>query len=209
MLSAEERTREHEKLICRECGEAILAGEEHTVMEVFDSPWGPPARIAVHADKADNPWETCESRLTDTEWAESRYFDCDCCGRRVIRRCPDDIRVSYARELRGREICLRCFRIIQVIDGVPEDTFREGRVEGAYFPNGELTAYGYETVPGFFGYRLDTDGAARRYCGAALRLIERGYVIVNEYELMATDGSDGFVTMWRRKEGRGHEKRQA
>ena len=205
MLSAEERTREHEKLVCRECGEAILAGEEHTVMEVFDSPWGPPLEIAVHADNADNPRDTCESRLTDTGWADFRYFDCDCCGRRICRQSRDNGWHSHVRLYSGREICLGCFRAIQLWEGASRESFERGRVEGMYYANGDLTAYGYEPVREFFGYELEDEETLNCYCRAAIGLMDRGYAVVNEFDLMQIGDRQGHVTMWvRRKGGAGH-----
>lgn len=199
MLSAEERTREKEKQFCHECGEPILAGEDHAVMEVYDSPWGPPRMISVHEDNADNPWKTCESRLTDTGWAAFRYFDCDCCGRRICRQSRNNGWHSHVRVYHGREICLRCFREIQLHEGVSRESFEAGRVEGMYHADGDLTASGFELVPGFFGYEIRDEETLRAYCNTALGLIGQGHVIVNEFDLMKAGDLEGFVTMWRKR----------
>ena len=210
MLSAEERTTGKQERCCHECGGPIREGEDHAVMEVYDSPWGPPVEIAVHADNADNPWDTCESRLTDTGWAGFRYFDCDCCGRRICRQSRSNGWHSHVRVYRGREICLRCFQGIQLWEGASRESFESGRVEGMYYANGDLTASGFEPVSGFFGYEIGDEDKLKTYCAAALKLIERGHVIVNEFDLMKAGDREGFVTMWRRGgEGLGLEPKWA
>ena len=161
MLSAEKRTTGKQERCCHECGGPIREGEDHAVMEVYDSPWGPPVEIAVHADNADNPWDTCESRLTDTEWAGFRYFDCDCCGRRICRQSRSNGWHSHVRVYRGREICLRCFRGIQLWEGASRESFESGRIEGMYYANGDLTTSGFEPVSGFFGYEIKDEDALK------------------------------------------------
>jgi len=197
-----------ERRYCYECGELILKGDDHITLKVYDTPWGPPKEITVHTDNADNSWETCESRLSDTGWRDFRYFECDCCRRRVCRENQNNGWHSYVRIFKGKEICLRCYIELQLWEGASRESFEGGRVEGTYYPNGDLTAYGFELVPEFFGYHLKDTEALKKYCFTALNLISQGYVIVNEYDLTAIDGQEGFVTMWRRRvEGQSHEKR--
>jgi hypothetical protein len=105
------------------------------------------------------------------------------------------------REYRGKEICLRCYEELQFREGSSRQSFEDGRIEGMFHDNGVLTAHGFKLVPEFYGYHISDAATVSNYCGTALRLMEDGYIVVNEYDLMDISSGEGNITMWVKKGG--------
>jgi len=201
------------EISCYECGEVIRGNKDYTTLEVYDSPFDEKSKtIHLHMENGirEDYGISCAQALYDEQWADFRYFDCFICHRTIISRCPSNGWHSYVREYEDMEICLSCFEKIQFEDGASQESFEDGRIEGMFFNTGDFAEQGFECVSGFHGYFIRTSEDTMNYCGTALRLIEEGYIIVNEYNRMAIGGLEGYVTMWRkRKEAENRERRYA
>lgn len=195
---------------CYECGEAIMDGDSCTTRVVYDSPWGKPKTIYLHAGNEirDDYRIPCEQALYDERWADFRYFECPSCKRTISRQCRTNGWHTYWREYRGRQICLSCYQNIILKKGVTRSSLREGRIEGMFFDREDLYQAGFEPVDGLHYSHIRTGSDARRYCDAALALIRRGRIVVTDYERMAVGGLEGYVSLWA-KPGKGdrHEIR--
>jgi hypothetical protein len=211
MLSTEIKKKNGKvKHYCYECGELISVGDTYATMEVYDSPWDQPKAIYVHVDnEIRENGLSCEEALYNQQWADFRYFNCHLCNRTISRHCRSNGWHSYVREYDSEEICLSCYEEIQYKEGASQESFENGHIEGMFFNYEDLTSRGFERVDNYQDYYIRTTRDAKEYCETALRLINHGYIIVNEYVRMAIGGLEGYVTMWCKLKEVTHERQCA
>ena len=196
-----------ERKYCFECREPIKKGKGYTTLNVYDSPFDDtPKTIHLHTDneRCEDYPISCEEALYDDRWADFRYFDCPTCRRTIIKQCPSNGWHSYFREYRGEDICLSCYKWIILVDGVPRERFEERKIDGTFFNQRDLIAAGYTMVPGMTDALIRTQYDGEWYCNEALRLMDKGYAVVTDYERMAIGGLEGYVTLWARQKGGGN-----
>ncbi len=190
-----EKTNRH----CYECGEVIKINEEHTTIEVYDSPFDEQSKtIHLHVGNtiSKNYTISCEEALYDEHWADFRYFDCPICQRTIVRQCPRNGWHSYVRDYDDEEICLGCYERIIIKDGIARERFEAGKLDGMFFNEQDLIDAGYEIVSDMENFFVRTKCDVERYCSAAIEYIDDGYLVVTEYEHMAIGGLEGYQTMW-------------
>lgn len=197
-----ERKRKDRKY-CYQCGEPIRRKEEFTTLEVYDSPWGKPKKIHLHAGNEirENYGISCEQALYDEQWSDFRYFTCPICNRIIIRQCPSNGWHSYVRESENGDVCLRCWEEDVYENGLPRERFEEGQIPGMFYSRNDLMNHGFEQVPGFDNFPITSGFRARAFCDAAIRVMDEGCLVAVDYERMAIGGLEGYVTMWAKKKG--------
>lgn len=191
---------------CYECGAKGRVGRRMLAVEVYNEPWQE-APDTIHvcrevfgpaADGFGDYGRSCYDLLTDTGWADFRYFECGECSRMVIRQCPRNGWHSYVREVEDEEVCLKCYEESIFADGLPRDGFEEGRISGMFCDKGELTEHGFALVDGFEDCYISDQESSRRFCDKALALIDAGHAVAVDYERMAIGGSEGYVSLYSR-----------
>lgn len=197
------------KVQCFECGATRLK-EKMFSLEVHDRPFDEVPRTIYVCKEAPAkfkkehvmPWlESCEELLTDTGWADFRYFTCSRCDRMICTQNPSNGWHTQYRMVDDEQICLKCFEEIVLRDGIDRKRFEEGSLLGMFFSwgNTEPEGSGYEEVEGFSNYSVRNNEAARRVCDKAIELIDSGYKVIVAYESIAIGGLEGYVTLMSKK----------
>lgn len=173
-------------------------------LEVFDSPWAEAGRtIYVCRDgKPESRYvESCYEALTDPGVTDFGYFECGPCGRLVIVRCPSNGWHAYQREAEDEAgefigyVCLACYERALFEEGCPRGAFEAGRIPGMFCDPSQLRDHGFEIVDGYKDYYISGD-RARTFCDHALTLIDRGQLVIVDYERLSITGDEGTVTLW-------------
>lgn len=186
---------------CHECGEVFkkretLKSGKVQEIQLYDDPWATEACIVrVHADNEEGHG-TCLDKLTDTGWADFRYFDCPICKRLVVGQCLDNGWRSYRKEHRGEEICVKCYQEIKLEDGEDVEVFVNGKIPGDFFPAAELNAFGWSLVPGMGNRHIDSTSSTHAFCQMALTMIRKGYKVLVDYDNMGIGGLEGYVSLY-------------
>lgn len=194
---------------CHECG-AKRARKNVYAYEVYDSPWQEkPDTIYVCRDRVGMQknldyhgntryYESCEELLTDTSWADFRYFECDGCHRMVISQCPSNGWHSYVRydyDL-GEQVCLKCFEEQQLAEGANYEQLRKNTLPGMFFDTDDLENAGFKPIEHFESRFVGGTDDAEPICRKAMSLMDAGRKVVVNYERMAIGGLEGYVTLW-------------
>jgi len=181
---------------CHECGEKFRRGDTKEIVEIVDDPWATKPRIvAFHSDNEDDNG-TCLDKMTDTSWADFRYFICAQCDRIVARQCGSDGWRSYVKILDDEEVCVRCYQELRLAEGEPADAFEAGRVPGDFYSDSDLSINGWSLVPGYHGVHITGEVSAKRFCKQALLLIKAGHKVLSNYDSMGIGGSEGYVSLY-------------
>lgn len=189
---------------CMECGERFKKAEtfksrSRTLICYFDDPWASKYRVgAVHAEN-DDGHGSCLDKLTDTSWADFRYFTCDHCGRLVSRQCGFNGWRSYVKNVDDEEWCIKCYQEDRLENGEPREIFEEGRLPGDFYSDADLEKSGWAAVVGFSNYHVNGRDRAKIVCGAALNLMDQGLKVLVNYDSMAQGGGEGFVSLYTKK----------
>lgn len=190
---------------CEECDEPGLK-EEMIEVELYDSPYDVNGRIAyfhreIPEKFADDSmfkyYESCFDLLTDTGWADFRYFYCEDCQRYVCRQSPSNGWHGQVRIINDcEEICLKCYREMILEEGVDREQIEAGQFPGLFHPNAEEA--GYECIDEniYISTQVHIDRARERI----LKLMDEGYKIVIGYKSMAIGGLEGTISIHIKKE---------
>jgi len=196
---------EAQQVECFGCEAKGRVGKRMLKVEVYDSPWQEePTVIYVcgwnRNEDPDDYYEgqSCHDLLYDESFASFRYFDCEGCGRTVIRQCPSNGYHSYVRydEGSGDEVCLRCYEQEMCTNGLPRSKFADGQIPGMFCDRDELAEHGFTIVEGFDNVRIASQDDADRLCGKAVELIDTGHKVAVDYDSMAIGGSEGYITLY-------------
>ena len=195
---------------CFGCEAKGRVNKRMAAVEVYDSPWQEEPTV-IHACRTNGQgldpdervygYSSCLDLLYDESFASFRYFDCDGCGRTVIRQCPSNGYHSYVRydEDACEEVCLRCYEADMFANGLPRETFDKGQIAGMFCNRGELEEHGYAPVPHYEGVYIACEDDAARFCRVAVALIDAGRKVAVDYERMAIGGLEGYVSMYARR----------
>jgi hypothetical protein len=189
-------------LTCWQCGEPIEINAPYTKIELYDSPYDSSGHEeAFHVENGEQDYDSCYDRLTDTGWADFRYFDCEICHRMICRQSPRNGWHTQVRLINdgASEICLRCYEEDILENGIDQESFEEGKISGLFLNDADLAEKGFERVEGFHYVHIQSKSSARLYCEKALKLIEDGFIVATNYERMAIGGLEGYVSMWVKK----------
>ncbi|MEI8172713.1 MAG: hypothetical protein WCH07_04415 [Deltaproteobacteria bacterium] len=185
------------ELTCRECYEPMNLNDPFVKVTLFDSPFNKEGHEeAFHVENGENGYDSCYDRLTDTGWADFRYFECPGCLRMVCRQNPRNGWHVQIREIGDEDFCLRCYEEEVFEKGIDRESFEDGKISGMFLNDSDLTAAGFVEVDGFMNVHITSKQAADYYCKEALRLIDEGFKVVTNYERMGIGGIEGYVSMW-------------
>lgn len=182
---------------CINCGNLIL--KEHSFGgNFYDTPW----------DKKPNPdvrfcSQLCENAYYGNIYSKDfAYFTCISCGRTICQQNPGNGWHIQYREVYDELVCLKCYQEDILKNGIPIEKFEKGVISGMFFSfgNEEVFNAGYAEVPGYVNIKIEDQETVDRYCNKAIELIKNGYKVVTAYESMAYGGSEGYVTMFCKKE---------
>ena len=181
---------------CHECGKRFRTGQEKATLDIYDDPWAmKPCVVRVHTEN-DDDHGSCLDKMTDTSFADFRYFECQKCERLIVRQCLDNGWRSYVKILNGEEVCVRCYQEMVLEDGSDAETFENGRIDGDFFDSREISAHGWSLVPGFHGAFINGKGSVDRFCNQALKLIADGHKVLVNLERMGIGGGEGYVSLF-------------
>jgi hypothetical protein len=200
----------HMQVECRECGEKKDVRAMYKY-ELYPHPWDEKPIIAYFCKQA--KWakkdrryhwlESCEDLLTDSSWSDFRYFECDGCGRWVCEQNPDNGWMTQVRELGDGEIrfCLQCYQEHLLANGVDRDDVEDGKLSGMFMNSTELVGAGFERDDDFYYFHVRGRDDAKRVCKKAIELMDKGFIILFEYNSMSIMGDEGYITMWAHQKG--------
>lgn len=173
-------------------------------VEAFDSPWDDePRTIYVCRDDVYTPSrynDDCFELLTDTGWADFRYFTCGGCFRLVIRQCPSNGWHSYVRIVNEcEEWCLRCYEeelLENGLNDVGREALEEGSIPGMFFNENELPDAGWEQV-GEDRF-INSEQSAHDLCDEVLNLMDKDFKVIVGYLSLGIGGGEGYVSLWKK-----------
>lgn len=159
--------------------------------ELYDTPWDDkPREVFFHREECEEAY--CRSGSFD-------YIDCESCGRRVCEQNPrNGWHVQFRDHADLGYICLRCYEKEILDNGQPRIDFEGNRIGGGMFfssDNHEPRGAGFEEVPDFTDYFVNSSEEAARYNRHALDLFDTGQKVITAYERLAIGGLEGYITM--------------
>lgn len=165
--------------------------------ELYDTPWeSSPRRVFFHSDE-------CEEAYTRS--GSFDYIDCEGCGRTV---CEQNPRNGWMAQFRDHAdlgyVCLKCYETEILENGQPRVDFQGNRIGGGMFFSGdnhEPLNTGFESVPDFTDYFVNSSEEAARYNRHALDLFDTGQKVLTAYERLAIGGLEGYITMMSKPPG--------
>ena len=186
---------------CHECGERFHKGESKQILKVYDSPWADqPRTIAVHNQNYDESARydgSCLDKLTDTSWADFRYFLCERCNRLIIQQNPDNGWRSYKMiDDNGEEFCVRCYQENILENGHEAEEFARGQVPGDFYNHQDLSSHDWVLVQGMSHVYITGKESAQRFADRALELIDEGNRVLVNYDSMGIGGGEGYVSLY-------------
>jgi len=173
----------------------MLCGEKPAIRSqtryAYETPWDdePVAKYFCSDDCGD-------TYMYEEPWA---YFMCHSCDREICEQNPwNGWHIQY-RMVDGEQICLKCYRERLLDEGLEfeRERLEDGEIPGMFFSYGNLEAKGagYEGVPGFTDYHVDSQQRADAFRKKALELLDGGRKVIIGYERLAIGGGEGYVTL--------------
>lgn len=193
----------HKSVTCHECGETKDVRAMYAV-EIYWHPYDTSPETIYVCKKATAfrkdaryKWmESCEELLTDTSWADYRFFYCDGCNRMVCSQAPENGWHSQCRIVNECEqVCLKCYEEMLLEEGSPREDFEDGKLPGMFFNAGDLVDWECVVDDAYIRGRED----ARKVCDVAIAKIDDGYKCLVDYERMAIGGLEGYVSLYAKK----------
>lgn len=188
---------------CAECGAFGRPGRRMIAFEVYDTPWETEPRTRYACRTAGDfglglGKRVCADLLTDTGWADFRYFECDGCGRMICEQNPHNgWHVQFRMIGADRDqVCLRCYQRRILAMGI--DWTATTTLPGMFFSgdNREPLDAGFEEIEEsvFVGSQSAVDEVI-----AKCRDLQRdGHDAILGYERMGIGGGEGCVTIFAR-----------
>jgi hypothetical protein len=181
---------------CHECGEKFKKNQEFQELAIYDDPWlTKPSTVRVHVGNDDGNGD-CLDKLTDTGWADFRYFVCEDCERMIISQCPSNGWRSYYKIRDGQQVCIKCYQDEILKNGIPGAEFADGHIPGDFFNESDLKAAKWHAVEGFDYCHIAGEANAKSFCNKALELIKAKKKVLVDYRSMGIGGSEGNVSLY-------------
>jgi hypothetical protein len=197
----------HQKAECRECGDTKDVRAMYRY-ELYYHPWDKEPHIAYLCKKA--TWtkgdrrygwlESCDELLTDSGWADFRFFECDGCHRWVCEQNPDNGWMTQVRNLADGEVrlCLKCYEENLYANGVDREDLENNTLPGMFLNHSELIQNDFIEEMSDVYIRGKED--AKRVCQRGLELMDSGHIVLIAYERMAIGGLEGYVSLYSKKQ---------
>lgn len=139
--------------------------------------------------------DSCEDLLTDSAWADFRYFTCIVCKRMICEQNPSNGWHIQYRYIEDEKICLQCYENNILETGHRVDEFDDG-LPGMFLTDCELTNAGFSIHPQFDDVYIHSQKHVQLIKDAALELIANGKKVIIKYERMAIGGLEGYITLY-------------
>ena len=126
------------------------------------------------------------------------FFLCDWCQRIVAESYGPN---NHYRHVEDEIVCLKCYEKDILKNGLPIESFEEGKLQGMFFSSGnsELKEAGWKEVDEFDNYFISSPMSIQLYCEKAVQLIKEGWMVITGYESLSIVGDEGYVTMFKKK----------
>lgn len=140
--------------------------------------------------------ESCEELLTDSSWADFRYFTCDHCNRMICEQNPSNGWMSQVRYLDdyNTTLCLKCYEEELYTNGVEIESLEEGTLPGMFLDYNELKERDFTCV--LDDIHVTGKDSAKCVCDKGIELINSGHIVLIAYESMAIGGLEGYVSLY-------------
>lgn len=190
---------------CSECG-TWKPKRQMTELDLYDHPFDDESRHIYICDdiagEYSGGYNHCFERLFDHSWGDFRYFTCEGCQRVICEQNPSNGWMTQYRMVDDDQICLRCYERDILENGMPREQFAEGSIGGMFFSgdNHEPLGAGYEQV--LHREYITGSQSARVFCDKAMELIDSGHKVVVGFESMGIGGSEGYVSLFAKKDER-------
>lgn len=196
---------------CRECGTKRRKQDVYT-LELYDTPWDVKPRIEyvcketpANVKKAfmkeyRRSTDSCEELLTDTSWADFRYFECAWCYRTICEQNPrNGWHTQYRYVNDCEQVCLKCYEAELLEHGLENERekLESGQLAGMFFNDSELTEHGYTKASDEF---VRGTKEAKTICERVLSLMKDYRVVIN-YESLGLGGGEGYISIWQADKG--------
>lgn len=179
--------------LCMLCGKkpALKSQTRHA----YETPWD--AEPAIKYFCSDDCGDTY---MYEEPWA---YFWCNGCDREISEQHPQNGWHIQYRTVDDEQICLKCYRERLLDEGLEfeREKLEDGQLPGMFFSYGNLEAKeaGYEEVPGFTDYHVNSGERAETFRKKALELMDEGKKVIIGYERLGIGGGEGYVTLMAKK----------
>lgn len=157
----------------------------------YDTPW----------DKDPKALKFCSDDCADIYMYEEpwAYFWCQQCDREITEQNPMNGWMVQYRTVDDEQICLSCYQDKILEEGLEFEKVKieRGEIPGMFFSYGNLEALnsGYEDLPEFKNYFINTQERADELRRKVMDLMGQGKKVVIGYERLAIGGSEGYVTL--------------
>lgn len=187
---------------CRECGTRRLKSNMYK-LELYDTPFDDIPRIAYVCKETPKAikkglgrsWmESCEELLTDTSWADFRFFECANCLRMICEQNPRNGWHTQSRWIDDEQICLKCYEQSLLENGVPLESLENGALPGMFLNDNELRDAGFVLM--LDDYKVSGKKDAEIVCNRGIQWINEGKIVIVNYERMSIMGDEGYVSLW-------------
>ena len=204
MTTAEEIVR------CYECDRERPV-EKTWVYDLFDTPWDDvgtrsyfcndefgPAEGIDDPNDSWNYYESCADVLTDTSWADFRYFECVACYRTICEQNPRNgwmvqFRVEDFEDY--EQICLQCYQTELLENGVNREKIENGEMDGMFFNYNDPVLESWEK---FIDYRfINSEKSRDSLLSEILENMDNDYKVIISYERLGIGGGEGTVSVYR------------
>ena len=198
----------HKQVTCHECGDKKDIRAMYK-LEVYWHPFDEKSET-IHVcqkatwakkDKRYRWLDSCEELLTDTSWADFRFFTCDGCQRMICEQAPENGWHSQVRYVDEMQFCLKCYQENLLYNGVDREAFEKGQLPGMFFSASELVDWERIVDDAYIRGKDD----ARRVCAKAVEYIDRGYKVLVDYERIAIGGLAGYVSLYAKRKDEDNE----
>jgi len=143
-------------------------------------------------------YESCNEVLTDSGWADFRYFECVGCYRTICEQNPKNgWHVQYRLENFDdyEQVCLKCYQDEILAHGISREAVENGELAGMFFNSGDLA--GWDKA---IDYKRIADSESKQeVLNDILAWMEDGYKVVIDYDRMAIGGLEGYISVYRKK----------
>jgi hypothetical protein len=189
---------------CYECGESFhkdetLKSGKVVTLKIFNDPWASsPCTVRVHSANNEGQHGTCLDKLTDTSWADFRYFLCDeCCNRLIISQCPSNGWRSYKQiDNAGRDICVKCYQDNILENGHDADDLKRNNIPGDFYNESDISINNWSLVQGMSDCRIAGSESAENFMAKARELAAVGNKVLINYGAMGIGGGEGYVSLY-------------
>lgn len=187
---------------CHECGTRRLKSNMYK-LELYNTPFDDTPYTAYVCKETPQTvkkglgrsWmESCEELLTDTSWADFRFFECADCRRTICEQNPRNGWHTQSRWIEDEQICLRCYEQHLLENGVSLESLENGTLPGMFLNDNELRDAGFVLM--LDNYKVSGKKNAEIVCNRGIQWIKEGKIVIVNYERMSIIGDEGYISLW-------------